>query len=110
MNSYTFIPLIVVTVVIVIPAVIGIIWWINKSRKKARSFGYSTWGEYLRAPPKTDEEKQDTVDLTLLGLVLCLLGFAIPPLLLIGVFPLFFGARKMAYSSLGLGLVDDADL
>ena len=26
------------------------------------------------------------------------------------VFPLFFGVRKMAYSSMGLGLLDDADV
>lgn len=110
MNIYMFIPVMIVTAFILIPAILGIVWWIGKSRNKARSFGYDTWGEYLRAAPKTDAEKQDSVDLALLGLVLCLVGFAIPPLLLIGVFPLYFGARKMAYSSMGLGLIDDTDV
>jgi hypothetical protein len=31
-----------------------------------------------------------------------------PPVLLIGLFPMFYGARKIAYASMGLGLVDDA--
>jgi hypothetical protein len=30
-------------------------------------------------------------------------------LLLLGVFPLFYGGRKVAWASMGLGLVDDAD-
>ena len=110
MDLTAFIPLFAVTLIVVIPAMIGIAWWINKSRKKASGFGYSSWGEYLRAAPKTDPEKQDAVDLAFLGLALCILGIAIPPLLLIGIFPFFFGARKMAYSFMGLGLVDDADL
>ena len=58
----------------------------------------------------TYEEKQDAVDLALKGLVVCVLGLLFPPLLLVGVFPLFFGIRKLAYSSMGLGLLDDSDL
>jgi hypothetical protein len=30
-----------------------------------------------------------------------------PPVLLIGLFPLFYGVRKIVYASMGLGLVDD---
>ena len=48
------------------------------------------------------------VDLALKGLVICLLGLIMPPVLLMGLFPLFYGARKIAYASMGLGLVDDA--
>ena len=70
-------------------------------------FGYGSLGEYLRAVPVSDEEKRDAVDLSLKGLVLCLLGFVFAPLILIGLAPLFYGARKVAYASLGLGLLDD---
>jgi hypothetical protein len=32
----------------------------------------------------------------------------VPPLLLVGLFPLFYGVRKIIYASMGLGLLDDA--
>jgi len=105
-----FIPLLVVIVVVIIPAMLLVRWWVKKSQQKAKKWGYATLGDYLRAPPQTDQEKQEAVDLALKGLVICVLGFLFPPLLLIGVFPLFFGVRKMAYSSMGLGLLDDADV
>jgi hypothetical protein len=43
------------------------------------------------------------------GMVLCVLGLAFPPLLLVGVFPLYFGGRKVSYSAMGLGLINDAE-
>ena len=43
------------------------------------------------------------------GMATCVVGILVPPLLLIGVFPLFFGARKLIYTSMGLGLVDDGE-
>ena len=82
--------------------------WVS-FRRQVRRLGYRSVGEYLRAVPRSDEEKRDAVSLALKGLVLCFLGLVFPPLLLIGVFPLFFGARKVAWTSMGLGLVDDAD-
>jgi hypothetical protein len=33
----------------------------------------------------------------------------LPPLVLVGLVPLFYGGRKMAYAMMGLGLVDDPD-
>ena len=81
----------------------------NHFRRKTRRLGYPSLGAYLRAAPRTDEEKRDAVSLALTGLVLCLLGLIFPPFLLIGLFPLFYGARKVAWASMGLGLVDDAD-
>ena len=53
---------------------------------------------------------REAVDLALKGMVICLLGLLFPPFLLIGVIALYYGARKIAYSSMGLGLFDDADL
>ncbi len=82
--------------------------WI-KFRRQVRRLGYPSPGAYLRAAPRSDEEKRDAVNLALKGLVICLLGLVFPPFLLIGVFPFFYGARKVAWASMGLGLVDDAD-
>lgn len=81
----------------------------NRQRRKAREAGYSSLGAYLRAAPRTDAEKRDAADLALKGLVLCLLGLLFPPLLLFGLFPFFYGARKVVYASMGLGLADDAN-
>ena len=77
--------------------------------KRAKRFGYPTTGAYLRAAPRSDEEKRDAADLALRGLVCCLLGLLFPPFVLVGLIPLFYGGRKLVYASMGLGLVDDAD-
>lgn len=77
-------------------------------RRQAKALGYATFAEYLRAVPGTDVEKRHAVDMVMQGLVLCVLGLAIPPFLLIGIFPLYFGGRKVSYSMMGLGLIDDA--
>ena len=49
------------------------------------------------------------MDLALQGAVICLLGVIFPPLLLVGLFPCFYGTRKVVYASMGLGMLDDAD-
>jgi hypothetical protein len=82
---------------------------VGSLRRQARRSGYTSVGAYLRAAPQSDEEKRDAVDLALKGLVICLIGLVFPPFLLFGLFPLFYGTRKMMYASMGLGLVDDAD-
>jgi hypothetical protein len=95
--------LVVVTLIIVVSkAIFGY-------RQKAHLAGYASLGGYLRSAPRDDEEKRDAVDLLLKGVVICLLGLVFPPLLLLGVFPLFFGARKVAYAQMGFGLSEDAD-
>ena len=78
-------------------------------RRRGRRFGYPSTGDYLRAAPRSDEEKRDAVDLALKGLVFCVLGLIFPPLILVGLVPLFYGGRKLVYASMGLGLFDDAD-
>jgi uncharacterized membrane protein (DUF4010 family) len=88
-------------------AFVALLW--RSLRRRAQRLGYSSATEYLAAAPGTDEEKRDAVSLALTGLVLCVLGLLFPPLLLLGVFPLFYGGRKVAWASMGLGLVDDAD-
>lgn len=82
---------------------------LNAYRRQAREAGYTSLREYLRAAPRTEQEKRDAVDLALRGLVICALGLLFPPLLLIGLIPLYYGARKTAYASMGFGLFDDAE-
>ena len=76
--------------------------------RRARRFGYASRRAYLNAIPQSDEEKREAVDQALKGLVISLVGVVFFPLLFIGLFPLYIGARKTAYALLGLGLFDDA--
>jgi hypothetical protein len=97
--------------IFVVPVVVAVVmvWLLLKGQRRiARAMGYPSLSAYLRAAPQTDEEKRAAVDLALKGLVICLLGLILPPVLMIGLFPLFYGVRKIAYASMGLGLVDDA--
>jgi hypothetical protein len=77
--------------------------------RQASEAGYPSLVAYLRAAPRTDAEKRDAADLALKGLVLCMLGLLFAPLMLIGLFPFFYGARKVVYASMGLGLAEDPD-
>lgn len=89
--------------------VVVIVKMLRGQQRKAEHYGYPSLAAYLRAAPRTDEEKRDAADLALKGLVLCLLGLIFPPLLLVGLFPFFYGARKLVCASMGLGLVDDGE-
>jgi len=71
-------------------------------RRSVRRRGYPGLRAYLRALPQTEEEKLDALDLTLKGGAICLLGLLIPPLVLIGLVPLYYGARKLASVKLGI--------
>jgi hypothetical protein len=84
-------------------------WALRALRRDAGRAGYASLGDYLRAAPQSDWERQRAVDLALKGLALCLAGLILPPLILIGVFPLYYGMRKVLYAQMGLGLVDDPD-
>ena len=77
--------------------------------RRAKRLGYPSIGAYLRAAPRTDEEKRDAADMAMKGLVLALLGLIFAPIVLVGLVPLFYGGRKLAYATMGLGLVDDVD-
>ena len=76
-------------------------------RRCARRAGYPDLRSYLRDTPRTDAEKRTAIEMTLKGLVLCLSGIVAPPLVLIGVFPLYYGARKLAMAWLGLEILDN---
>jgi hypothetical protein len=83
--------------------VLGVSVWLGR---RARRAGYAKTLAYLRAAPRTDQEKRDAVELALQGLVLCLLGVVVSPLVFVGIAPLYFGARKVALAWLGLELAD----
>jgi hypothetical protein len=96
--------------IFLIPIVISavLIWMLFRGQKRmARESGYPSLGAYLRATPQTDKEKRAAIDLALKGIVVCMLGLLFPPALLIGLFPMFYGVRKIVYAALGLGLLDD---
>ena len=100
-------------ILIIVAADIGgglwlVLWLLRGQKRLAREGGYPSLSAYLKAAPQTDQEKQAAVDLALKGVVICLLGLMVPPLILIGLFPLFYGVRKIIYASMGLGLLDDA--
>ena len=104
-------PLLLVIGGLLVPVAGGtVLLWvlIRGQRRMARAAGYASLSAYLRAAPQTDAEKQAAADMALKGLVICLLGLIFPPLLLVGLFPFFYGARKVAYTWMGLGLLDDA--
>jgi hypothetical protein len=96
----------------VVPVLVGFVamalFWISLKRRATR-FGYASTGTYLRAVPRSDAERRDAADLAMKGLVFCVLGQLLSPLVLAGLIPLFYGGRKFVYASMGLGLVDDAD-
>ena len=111
MFGFVGIPELLVLSVVFVPLIVAVFLvrnLIRGQRGLAKTFGYPSLSAYLRAAPQTDAEKRAAVDLALKGLVICLLGLIFPPVLLVGLFPMFYGARKIAYASMGLGLVDDA--
>lgn len=71
-------------------------------RARIRRRGYSGLGAYLRELPQTEEERFEAIDLTLKGVVLCVLGLLFPPLVVIGLVPLYYGLRKLAAVKLGI--------
>ena len=87
----------------------GITYVVLLLRGRAKRLTYPSTGAYLRAVPRSDAEKQDAADLVLRGLVFCVLGLLFPPFVLIGLVPLFYGGRKLLFTSMGLGLVDDPE-
>jgi len=97
--------LVVIGAIVLAPVVLGYGLLLGRATR----LGYRSMREYLRAIPNSDLEKRDAADLAMKGVVICMLGFLFSGLVLAGLVPLFYGGRKLAYASMGLGLVDDAD-
>ena len=93
--------------------VIALLVWsfvaFQRTRKKAERAGFHRVSDYMRAAPRTDEEKRDAVTMMMRGIVLCLLGMVFAPFFLLGLFPLYYGGRKIALALLGIDLLADAD-
>jgi hypothetical protein len=104
-----FLPFGIPILALALAALIFGIVMLGRVSRRARQFGYSSRAAYLRAVPRTDAEKRDAVDFTLRGIVFCVLGVIFPPFVLIGLYGLFYGGRKLVYASMGLGLVDDSE-
>ena len=104
------IPELLIILLFALPALLAllivVVFWLRLPQA-AKRFGYPSTFAYLRAAPRSDAEKRDAADMTLKGLVWCLLGLIFSPLVLVGLVPLFYGGRKLAYAWMGLGLVDD---
>ena len=96
--------------VLVLGVLVAVVALVLGEVRKVRRAGYPSLWAYLAATPKTDAEKRAAADLALKGVVICFLGLLFPPLILLGLVPLYFGARKVIHVSMGLGLVDDIDL
>ena len=104
-----WLPFLTVGAVLLAPALVALLAAVVRIRRAARRLGYPSSRAYLQAVPRSDAEKRDAGGLALMGLVLCMLGIMVGPLVLVGIVPLFYGARKVIYASMGLGLIDDAD-
>ena len=97
----------VVAVTAVVLLVVGVpLSLLGRCRRHALQAGYSGLRPFLRSIPRTDAEKLFAVEMTLKGVVLCALGFLFPPLLLVGVFAFYYGARKLGIAWLGLEILD----
>ena len=101
--------LFILGVILGVPVLVMVVLYGVISGRRAKRFGYESTRAYLRAAPRSDEERRDAADLALKGLVLCVLGVLFPPIVLVGLIPLFYGGRKLVYAVMGLGLVDDGD-
>lgn len=78
-------------------------------RRRAKRAGHAGIHAYLRSAPRTDAEKRDAVDLAMRGSVICLLAAIVPPLLVVGVIPLYYGARKLFLVWMGLEIIEEGD-
>ncbi len=89
-------------------SVIAVVIWIGRMmlRKRARANDYDSLTVYLQAVPATDAQKVDAVDLALRGGILVILGILFPPLIFVGLVPLYYGLRKITMTLMGLGLTD----
>jgi len=101
--------MIVILFVVALPGVIAISYGVVWLKSRARRLGYRSTRDYMRAVPRTDEQRRDAADLAMKGLVICVVGIILPSLVLAGLIPLFYGGRKLAYASMGLGLLDDSE-
>lgn len=102
----TFIMLVLLVLILTVS---GLIWIARMIlAKRARAVGYDSIGTYLHAIPTTDAQKSDAADLALKGAMLTILGVLFTPLIIVGLIPLYYGARKVTLTLMDLGLTDSS--
>jgi hypothetical protein len=80
-----------------------VVWlFLRNIRSKAKQMEYTSLRSYLQAIPRNDFEKLDAVELAVKGVALCLLGLLFPPLVILGLVPLFYGCRKVGSIVVGI--------
>jgi thiosulfate reductase cytochrome b subunit len=82
---------------------------LRRTHRRARQAGFKRISDYMLAAPRNDQEKREAVNMAFRGLALCVIGIVLTPLLLLGVFPLYYGGRKISLALLGLDLLDEDD-
>ncbi len=97
-----------IILVLLLMAVVLIVLLVRWRRRVRRS-GYRGLHAYLSAVPRTDIEKRDALDLTLRGLVICLVGIIFWPLLIIGGISMYYGVRKLCMAWMGLEILDERE-
>lgn len=100
-----FLPVLLVLLVALVWSLIAVI----RTRQRAREAGFKRVSDYMLAVPRNDREKREAVNMAFRGLALCVLGIVFAPLLLLGVFPLYYGGRKIILTLLGMDLLADDD-
>jgi len=100
-----FVPVLVLLVVVLVWSLIAV----ARTRQRAHQAGFSRVSDYMLAVPRNDQEKREAVNMAFRGLALCLVGVVFAPLLLLGVFPLYYGGRKITLALLGMDLLADDD-
>ena len=98
-------PVMVLLVVLLVWSLIAV----SRTRQRARQAGFKRVSDYMLAVPRNDREKREAVNMAFRGLALCLVGIVFAPLLLLGVFPLYYGGRKVTLALLGTDLLADDD-
>jgi Na+/proline symporter len=101
------VPELVILLMVFLPPVAVTLLFVVSWRRKAKAGGHASLMAYLRATPQSDDERRDAASMAIKGLVVCFLGLLFKPLVLIGLFPLVHGARKVLWALMGLSdLID----
>ena len=102
----------VLLVLLAFATVAAIAIWVARMillrRARAVDYDFDSVRAYLQAVPCTEAQKLDAVDLALKGIVMIILGVLFPPLIIVGLVPLYYGLRKITMTLMGLGLTDSS--
>ena len=99
-----------IAMVILLVTILVALRVISRLRAAAAEFGYDGVRTYLRAIPGTNAERGDAIELTMRGGLICLVGAIFPLIVLVGMFPLYYGVRKLLYANFVLRAGTHQDL